>query len=53
MTLWYLTCRPNPKVIATAPTKDQLFTVLWADISNWMEKSELLKWLLKWTRRKS
>ncbi|MFX4306331.1 terminase B [Exiguobacterium sp. A1_3_1] len=52
VTLWYLTCRPNPKVIATAPTKDQLFTVLWAEIAKWMEKSELLKRLLKWTKTK-
>lgn len=47
--LWFLCCRPNPKVICTAPTKEQLFTVLWAEIAKWLERSEV-KNLLKWTK---
>ena len=30
---WYLCTRPFPKVIATAPTRQQLYDVLWAEIS--------------------
>lgn len=29
---WYLCTRPFPKVIATAPTGQQLYDVLWAEI---------------------
>ncbi|MGX5537642.1 DEAD/DEAH box helicase family protein [Bacillus wiedmannii] len=47
--LWFLCCRPNPKVICTAPTKEQLFTVLWAEIAKWLERSAV-KNLLKWTK---
>lgn len=50
--LWFLTCFPFPKVIATAPTKQQLHDVLWAEISKWQTKSPLLKELLKWTKTK-
>ncbi|PFC85159.1 terminase B [Bacillus anthracis] len=47
--IWFLCCRPNPKVICTAPTKEQLFTVLWAEIAKWLEGSKV-KNLLKWTK---
>lgn len=52
ITLWFLTCFPFPKVIATAPTKQQLHDVLWAEVSKWQSKSPLLKTLLKWTKTK-
>jgi phage terminase large subunit len=52
VTLWFLTCFPYPKVIATAPTRQQLHDVLWAEISKWQSKSPLLKQLLKWTKTK-
>ncbi|MGP4041907.1 terminase B [Gracilibacillus sp. D59] len=51
-TLWFLTCFPFPKVVATAPTRQQLHDVLWAEISKWQSKSPLLKELLKWTKTK-
>ncbi|MCM3789438.1 terminase B [Domibacillus indicus] len=47
--IWFLCCRPNPKVICTAPSKEQLFTVLWAEIAKWLEGSKV-KSLLKWTK---
>ena len=50
--LWFLTCFPFPKVVATAPTRQQLHDVLWAEISKWQTKSPLLKELLKWTKTK-
>src|SRR5690625_2044293 len=46
--LWYLTCRPFPKVVCTAPTRQQLKDVLWAEVAKWLESSKV-KRLLKWT----
>lgn len=48
--LWFLTCFPYPRVVATAPTKQQLHDVLWAEASKWQERSPLLKVILKWTK---
>lgn len=47
--IWFLCCRPNPKIVCTAPSKEQLFTVLWAEIAKWLESSKV-KNLLKWTK---
>lgn len=52
ITLWFLTCFPFPKVVGTAPTKQQLNDVLWSEISKWQSQSPLLKELLKWTKTK-
>lgn len=49
--LWFLTCRPFSKVIATAPTMQQLYDVLWAEVAKWLNNS-LIKELLKWTKTK-
>jgi phage terminase large subunit len=49
--LWFISTRPNPKIVCTAPTKAQLSDVLWAEIGKWLEKS-LLKFVLKWTKTK-
>ncbi|QWU17381.1 hypothetical protein SAMN04487895_104233 [Paenibacillus sophorae] len=51
LVMWFLCCRPNPKVVCTAPTKQQLHDVLWAEVAKWLEKS-LVKNLLKWTKTK-
>ncbi|MCR5823752.1 MAG: DEAD/DEAH box helicase family protein [Lachnospiraceae bacterium] len=48
--LWFLTCFPYPRIVATAPTKQQLHDVLWSEISKWLGKSPLLNELLKWTK---
>ena len=48
--LWFLTCFPYPRIVATAPTKQQLHDVLWSEISKWMTKSPLLQQLLRWTK---
>lgn len=48
--LWFLTCFPFPRVVATAPTKQQLHDVLWSEIAKWQERSPLLKSILKWTK---
>lgn len=48
--LWFLVCFPNSRVVATAPTRQQLNDVLWAELEKWRQKSEMLKHLLKWTK---
>jgi len=48
--LWFLTCFPYPRVVATAPTKQQLHDVLWSETSKWQERSPLLKTILKWKK---
>lgn len=48
--LWFLSCFPFARVIATAPTRQQLHDVLWAEVSKWLSKSSLLNRRLKWTK---
>lgn len=48
--LWFLSCHKYPKVIATAPTRQQLNDVLWSEIDKWRAKSPLLCSLLTWTK---
>ncbi len=48
--LWFLTCFPYPRVVATAPTKQQLHDVLWSEVAKWQERSPLLRTILKWTK---
>lgn len=48
--LWFLCCYPYPRIVATAPTKQQLHDVLWSEVSKWMSKSPLLSRILKWTK---
>ncbi len=49
--VWFLCCRPNCRVVCTAPTKQQLNDVLWAEVAKWLESS-MVKNLLKWTKTK-
>lgn len=49
--IWFLVCRPYSRVIATAPTMQQLYDVLWSEIAKWLNNS-LVKDLLKWTKTK-
>lgn len=51
LVIWFLCCRPNPKVVATAPTRQQLYDVLWAEIAKWLNSSKV-KNLLVWTKTK-
>lgn len=48
--LWFLCCFPFPRIVATAPTKQQLHDVLWSEVSKWMSRSILLSQILKWTK---
>jgi Phage terminase large subunit. len=49
--IWFLCCRPYPKVVATAPTRQQLYDVLWAEVAKWLNNSKV-KNLLQWTKTK-
>ena len=44
--LWFLVCYPYPRIVATAPTKQQLHDVLWSEVDKWMNNSPLLPLLL-------
>jgi len=48
--LWFLCCFPYPRIVATAPTKQQLHDVLWSEVNKWMSRSPLLTEILKWTK---
>ena len=48
--LWFLCCFPYARVVATAPTRQQLHDVLWSEIAKWQAKSPLLSVILKWTK---
>lgn len=48
--LWFLCCFPYPRIVATAPTRQQLNDVLWSEVAKWQEKSPLLRRILKWTK---
>lgn len=48
--IWFLVCFPFPKIIATAPTRQQLNDILWSEVAKWQQKSPLLVEILKWTK---
>lgn len=48
--LWFLSCFPYSRVVATAPTRQQLNDVLWAEIAKWMDRSPILPEILTWTK---
>ena len=38
--LWYLSTRTPARIIVTAPTASQLFTILWSEVSLWLRNSK-------------
>lgn len=48
--LWFMCTRPFPKIPCTAPTKHQLYDILWAELAKWMTPE--LKSELEWTKEK-
>lgn len=48
--LWFLTCFRFPRVVATAPTRQQLHDVLWSEVEKWRSNSPLLREILRWTK---
>ncbi|WP_135552092.1 DEAD/DEAH box helicase family protein [Paenibacillus cymbidii] len=51
LVLWFLCCRPNCRVVCTAPTMPQLNDVLWAEVAKWLESS-IIKKILTWRKTK-
>jgi hypothetical protein len=50
--LWFMATRPFPKVPCTAPTRHQLYDILWAEVSKWIRQSPLLAKEFVWTKEK-
>ena len=48
--LWFLVMHPYARIVATAPTRQQLHDVLWAEVEKWRANSPLLSTILKWTK---
>lgn len=48
--LWFTVCFSFSRVVATAPTRQQLHDVLWSEVDKWMNNSPLLPMILKWTK---
>lgn len=46
---WYICTRPFPKIVCTAPTRQQLMDVLWAEVAKWIDGT-ILSDLLVWTK---
>jgi len=42
---WFLTTRPFPKIVCTAPTAGQLEDVLWPELSKWQTRMGMPGWL--------
>ncbi len=49
---WYISTRPYPKIMCTAPTKHQLHDILWAEASKWKRNSKALDNDFEWTSEK-
>lgn len=50
--IWYLLTRPFPKIPCTAPTKHQLYDILWSEVSKWIRNSPVLQREIIWTQEK-
>ena len=50
--IWFLSTRPYPKIPCTAPTKHQLYDILWAEVSKWLRNNPVLENDIIWTQEK-
>lgn len=48
----FLVTRPNPRIVATSITWDNLADNLWTEMAKWQQRSELLKAAFTWTKTK-
>ncbi len=48
--LWFLFTRPFPKIPCTAPTRQQLYDILWAEAAKWLERAPALKPYFEWQK---
>ena len=51
-TLWFLATKPFARIPSTAPSQHQLYDLLWAEHSKWINRSKFLRALLVWTQSK-
>ncbi len=49
--IWFLATHPNPQIVVTANTEQQLKNKTWREVSVWLQLS-LVSWMLKWTATK-
>lgn len=49
---WFNFTRPFPKIPCTAPTQQQLYDILWAEVAKWMKRSPLLDNIFEWQKTK-
>jgi len=47
--IWFMTTRAHPKIICTAPSKAQLYDVLWSELTKWLQQFKF-KSLFNWTK---
>ena len=47
--IWFMVTRPNAKMPCTAPTRENLFDVLWSELAKWHNKSNFDK-AFEWTK---
>ncbi len=50
--LWFLFTRPYPKIPCTAPTREQLHDILWAEAAKWLDRAPALKPYFEWQKTK-
>lgn len=55
--LWFLFCFPESQVAATAPSKQQIYDILWKELSIWLNRmpnvySDLYEWQASYIRMK-
>ena len=47
---WFLFTRPYCKIPCTAPTQQQIYKILWSEISKWLKRSPLMSELFEWKK---
>ena len=50
--MWFLLCFSYARIVATAPTRQQLYEVLWAEIAKWLNKNKMLADIIHWKATK-
>jgi len=49
--LHYMSCRPECKILCTSPSKDQLYSVLWAELNMWHKRmNPIFRDMFIWTK---
>lgn len=49
--LHYMCCRPECKILCTSPSKDQLYSVLWAELNMWHKRmNPIFRDMFVWTK---